>query len=57
MTEDEKREKEEQETVAIGPLKATLSRENMRLIMPYVGISLIATTIALAIGAIVWGIK
>ena len=53
---DEKKD-DEQEPVTIGPLKATLSRENMRTIMPYVGISLIITTIALAIGAVVWGIK
>ena len=53
---DEKKD-EEQETVTIGPLRATLSRENMRTIMPYVGISLIITTVALAIGAVVWGIK
>ena len=53
---DEKKD-DEQETVTIGPLRATLSRENMRTIMPYVGISLIITTVALAIGAVVWGIK
>lgn len=50
-------EKEDQETVSIGPLKATLSTQNMRTIMPYVGISLIIMTVALAIGAVVWGIK
>jgi hypothetical protein len=55
MTEEKK--DDEQETVTIGPLRATLSRENMRTIMPYVGISLIITTVALAIGAVVWGIK
>jgi hypothetical protein len=57
MTDKEESREEEQETVTIGPLRATLSRENMRTIMPYVGISLIITTIALAIGAVVWGIK
>ena len=53
---DEKKD-DEQETVTIGPLRATLSRENMKTIMPYVGISLIITTVALAIGSVVWGIK
>lgn len=55
--EKEERRDDEQETVAIGPLKATLSRENMRMIMPYVGISLIIITVAMAIGAVVWGMK
>jgi len=53
---DEKKD-EEKETVAIGPLKATLSRENMRMIVPYVGVSLIILTVASVIGAVVWGIK
>jgi hypothetical protein len=55
MTEEKK--DDEQETVAIGPLKATLSRENMRMIVPYVGVSLIILTVASVIGAVVWGIK
>lgn len=55
MTEEKK--DEERETVAIGPLKATLSRENMRMIVPYVGVSLIILTVASVIGAVVWGIK
>ena len=57
MTDEKKDQDQEQETVTIGPLKATLSRENMKTIMPYVGVSLIIITIAMAIGAVVWGIK
>jgi hypothetical protein len=56
MTEEEQK-REDQETVTIGPLKATLSRENMRTIMPYVGWSLIILTAASVAGAIIWGIK
>jgi hypothetical protein len=55
MTEEKK--DEERETVAIGPLKAQLSRENMRMIVPYVGVSLIILTVASVIGAVFWGIK
>lgn len=52
---DEK--EDEKETVMIGPLRASLSRENMRMIVPYVGVSLIILTVASVVGAIVWGIK
>lgn len=57
MTEEEKKQQEERETVSIGPLKATLSRENMKTIMPFVGWSLIIITVASVIGAVVWGTK
>jgi hypothetical protein len=55
MTDRE--ENDERETVSIGPLRASLSRENMRMIMPYVGVSLILMTVALAVASIVWGAK
>lgn len=53
----DKEENEERETVSIGPLSASLSKENMRAIMPYVGISLIVLTVAMAIASIMWGSK
>jgi hypothetical protein len=56
MTEEEKKH-EDQETVSIGPLKATLSKQNMQTIMPFVGWSLIIITVASVIGALFWGIK
>lgn len=55
MTDEEK--KQDQEVVALGPLNIKLSRENMKLIMPFVGWSLIILTAASVVGAIVWGIK
>jgi hypothetical protein len=42
----------EQELVTLGPMKMQVSRETMKVLAPFVGWSLLITSIALAIAAI-----
>lgn len=57
MSDKEENDKDELETISFGSLKASLSRESMKMIMPFVGWSLLISSTLIAVAAIIWGTK